>query len=367
MGKTKRQQWSKSKAKSKQYFSKEAIMRKILTISGFWLFLLLVALPLVALSSQATPERFTLDIRSMRFGGSGYVGSFVLTNLINKKSTWLRAACIETGGTIDNLKTLTVQPEKRKKSLIYGTYETTYPAALGISPFEAKYTTAKAIALLQTPFSFFFTIDPNIKSGRDLVGKRIGCSSRGASSTYWIELLLKEVWNIRKDVKLEFLGRGGNHKAVADGKVAVSVASPILIGDKLLSNPGIEEFIATRGADFHCVSISLEDMRILREKTGYPLYGTKVKAGALSPNQSEPIEGALSYNGWMADVELPDDVVYEVCRIIYENYKEFWGHHASLKGLCPEKMPTMAATEKDFHPGAVKFYKEKGLEIGIKK
>jgi TRAP-type uncharacterized transport system substrate-binding protein len=94
-------------------------------------------------------------------------------------------------------------------------------------------------------------------------------------------------------------------------------------------------------------------------------FGSESMATLRRNMQREPFPCSRFANGWFADVGMSDDVVYEVCRIIYENYKEFWPYHVSMKGLHPEYMPKLAATEAEYHPGAIKFYKEKGLEIGI--
>jgi len=72
--------------------------------------------------SQPSREKVAVDILSMKFGGSGYVACFALSEIINKHSPWLRAKVIETAGAIANLKTFSEEPKKRKDSLGYGTW-----------------------------------------------------------------------------------------------------------------------------------------------------------------------------------------------------------------------------------------------------
>lgn len=57
--------------------------------------------------------------------------------------------------------------------------------------------------------------------------------------------------------------------------------------------------------------------------------------------------------------ELPDDAVYQMVKALWENYKEFAPIHPLLKEWTPERFVSKEA-RIPYHPGAVKFYKERG-------
>jgi len=319
-------------------------------------------------SSSETPEQHeqvAIDILSMTFGGSGYVACFALGDIINKNSSWLRATTMETPGGIYNVKLLTEDPEARKKSLIYGTFATNSLAEKGIAPFEKVYTGTRAVSLAQTVAHTYVTLDPNIKSGRDFAGKRIGLPPASSGGKLEPEILMEYAWGVKDKAKLEYIGWSEAIQALRDGMVDVAIANPIFVGEgKVEFNPAMEELMSLR-SDYYFIPISKEDIDTARIKSGYPLFPAELPPGALGPNQTEPHGIARITNGWMAAEELPDDVVYEICRIIYEHYEEFWPRHASLQGLKPEVMATLAPDEDDYHPGAIKFYKDKGLKIGF--
>ena len=71
-----------------------------------------------SLFAEESKEKVSIDILSMGFGGSGYVASFALSELINKKSPILKATCIETGGSVENIKTLAAEPNRRKHTIL---------------------------------------------------------------------------------------------------------------------------------------------------------------------------------------------------------------------------------------------------------
>lgn len=61
----------------------------------------------------------------------------------------------------------------------------------------------------------------------------------------------------------------------------------------------------------------------------------------------------------MASAKTPTDVVYKVTKAIYENKKKLVSSHKAFSGMDPNKMHAKIGVP--YHPGALKFYKEKGL------
>ncbi|MFQ5895878.1 MAG: TAXI family TRAP transporter solute-binding subunit, partial [Nitrospinota bacterium] len=55
----------------------------------------------------------------------------------------------------------------------------------------------------------------------------------------------------------------------------------------------------------------------------------------------------------------PNDVVYNVTKTIFANLDRFRGMHAAFRYLRPKDM--LKGLSAPFHPGAVRYYKEKGL------
>ena len=123
-----------------------------------------------SLFAEESKEKVSIDILSMGFGGSGYVASFALSELINKKSPILKATCIETGGSVENIKTLAAEPNRRKNTIIYSSYITPYLSSRGLHPFQNEYRGVKALSFTMNIMAFLSTLDSNIKSCRWLRG-----------------------------------------------------------------------------------------------------------------------------------------------------------------------------------------------------
>ena len=68
--------------------------------------------------------------------------------------------------------------------------------------------------------------------------------------------------------------------------------------------------------------------------------------------------------GVMASVvtsaKVSDDMVYNVVRAVFENLDDFKKQHPAFANLDPKKM-IKDGLSAPLHPGAAKYYKEKGL------
>jgi TRAP transporter TAXI family solute receptor len=272
---------------------------------------------------------------------------------------------VQSGGAIENLKTLAAEPKRRKNTLMYVSYIAWYMSCEGISPFTSKYGGARALSTSMNVMTVFSTLDPSIKFGKDLAGKRIGFPPKASIGYLNHQLAMKYAWGVWDKTQKEFLGWSDCITALRDGMVDVAVTNPILAGDKAVANPAILELLSGK-KKVNFISITESDLKIIREKSGYPVATSAIAPPfSLGPMQTEPIEGGKDINGWWVDSEFPEDAAYEIVRIIHEYHEEFWSYHASLKGLTPELMSTAANNESEFHPGAVRFYKERGLKMGF--
>jgi len=62
---------------------------------------------------------------------------------------------------------------------------------------------------------------------------------------------------------------------------------------------------------------------------------------------------------FVTKADVPEDVVYEVTRAVFENLDDFRQLHPAFANLTPEQMISKGISA-DIHPGAMKYYKEKG-------
>jgi len=62
----------------------------------------------------------------------------------------------------------------------------------------------------------------------------------------------------------------------------------------------------------------------------------------------------------VTSADVPDDLVYAVVSAVFENLDDFRKQHPAFANLDPKKM-IVDGLSAPLHPGAIKYYKEKGL------
>ena len=63
---------------------------------------------------------------------------------------------------------------------------------------------------------------------------------------------------------------------------------------------------------------------------------------------------------FVSSAEVPEEVVYQVTKAVFENFEDFKKLHPAFGTLQKEDMVTQALSAP-LHPGAEKYYKEAGL------
>ena len=308
-----------------------------------------------------------IDILTNPFGSSGYVLSFALAELINKNSTWLRASCMETKSTRVNVMNLAVNPEKRKNTLVYSAVYTNLQASRGEAPFPKPYTGLKWVAKTILVGIPIFSSDPKIRGPESMIGKRIGLGPKGATTDVGPAAVLK-AWGILDKVKISNLAWSPAKMAFLDGTIDVTIMAIVDIGGGNWKPTPVGAEILASQKPVYFIDQDDKACQKARELTGYPIYPWVVPAGALGPKQPEPVVMQSQCIAWFADSAMDEKIVYEVSRIIWENAEKFREKHATGRGITKENIHMVPGlTEKDMHPGALKFAREKELKIGIGK
>jgi len=62
---------------------------------------------------------------------------------------------------------------------------------------------------------------------------------------------------------------------------------------------------------------------------------------------------------FVTSADVPDDVVYVVVKAVFDNFGQFKKLHPAFANLDPKKMITDSLSAP-IHPGALKYYKERG-------
>jgi len=154
----------------------------------------------------------------------------------------------------------------------------------------------------------------------------------------WSEITPIPVSSVAEGVKVVIEGR-------SDSSATCTIGMPIL-----------EELQAKKGARILPLETSPEAVK--RTNDRFPGYLVKVTPG---PGRTgvEKEQYLWAYDIYLiAREDLPDEAAYQAVRALWENYKDLGAIHVLLKDWTQDRFATKEAI-LPYHPGAIKFYKEK--------
>lgn len=90
------------------------------------------------------------------------------------------------------------------------------------------------------------------------------------------------------------------------------------------------------------------------------LYISEVTPAPNLEGITAPTKVATQDNVLFTHAKAPEEIVYKVVKAIYENKEDLIASFAAFKNFSPKRMAT-PIREVNYHPGAIKFYKEVGI------
>lgn len=323
--------------------------------------------PRAPTTTPAPRKQVALNLYGTVFGGPGYVQTFALSDLINKYSPWVRASIFESMGSMQNVQMAAKKPELRSTSVWYAGTTQAEMLKEGYGPFKGMaHAGLRVVALSGINVLFLYTLNPKIKTEKDLIGKKIATHRAGGLAQVMSEWIFQYGMDLpldRFNIQLLDLVEGKN--AIADG--LIDVATSMVVQDEkgnYIPSTPLQELMLTRNVYF--VSIDPETIRKAGKRSGFTMVPATMPAGALGPKQPQPVSGYITAMAFYVDASMPEDVAYEVTRIFYEYADKFGDYGTPGKAIIRETLPLVPCREADFHPGALKLYKQKGVkEIGM--
>lgn len=198
-----------------------------------------------------------------------------------------------------------------------------------------------------SPYGFNVT-DPNIKSVADLKGKKIYGNMVGMRVVKGaVDILLREAGLKPGDVEiLTFSDVNEATKGIQEGKAIGLWYIPTVI-------PIVE---LDRAKPLYGIPVPKAMADKVREEFPELGYYTWKKGSGIGKADIQYMNQPCSMH---VRADLDPDIVYTVLSTIYAHYDEYKDKHAILKEWTPEQAPTVIFSP--FHPGAIKYFKEKGV------
>jgi hypothetical protein len=188
-----------------------------------------------------------------------------------------------------------------------------------------------------------------IKSIADLKGKKVGVGAPGSGTEANFRQLLDAYGMKKEDVNAQFLSFAESAEAYKDKHIDAFIVTAGI------PNAGIMD-VATQN-EIRILDIPADIRAKLTQK--YPfLAEVRVPANTYKGQPNEVATVAVNAV-LIAGAGLSETIVYNLTKALFENQMELAQAHAKGKEL--NIYAAVKGVSIPFHPGAVKYYKEKGL------
>ena len=200
------------------------------------------------------------------------------------------------------------------------------------------------------PYQIIAAKGSGIKSWSDLKGKRFNIGNPGSGQRGTTEVLMKAYGTSTSDFALATeLTSTEQANALCDGKID---AFGYTVG---VPNAGVA--VATDGCDAYIIDLDTKVEKKLVADTPYYAFATIPKGTYKTTDHDVTTFGVMAT--FVTSSKVPEKVVYEVTRAVFENLDDFKKLHPAFANLDPKNM-IKNGLSAPLHPGAIKYYKEKG-------
>jgi len=290
---------------------------------------------------------------SVLFGGASIVGVYYqvalqISNLMNKhmgeKYNYVGRP---TGGSVFNINAMI------RETFDFGVAQSdrNFQAFNGLADWEDKPVKNLCSVFSMHPETVMLVTrkDTGIKKVTDIKGKRVNIGNPGSGQRFNAEEVLK-IYGIDqdKDIMAEGLQQHEASRALVDRKIDAFFYT--------VGNPSASIEEPAQSTDIVMPPLDHPDIKQLAEDKPYYVY-TKIPAGTYRGVDYDVPTYAVTATV-ITHEKVPDEVVYDMVKSVFEYLDELKASHAAFRILEPKQM--LQGLSAPFHPGAIKYYKEKG-------
>jgi len=310
-----------------------------------------LALTLTAPSPALAQQKF-VSIGTAGLTGVYYAVGGAICRLVNKdrKTHGLRCSVESTGGSVFNINTI----KAGEMDLGVAQSDTSHDAYNGLGVFKTSgaYTKLRSVfSVHPEPVTVLVRKDAQVRHFEDLRGKRFNLSNPGSGSRASVEQLLAAMGWTHKDFALASELRGDETaSALCDGKIdgfSYTIGHPAA---------QIQDPIVTCEAQLVPMTGPVIDKLV----TDNPYLAKVTIPGGLYPHNPDPVDtyGVLAV--FVTSTDVPEESVYVIVKAVFDNLEEFKRLHPAFAHLDARRM-VQDGLSAPLHPGALKYFKEKGL------
>jgi len=305
--------------------------------------------------AMATGTAATAQEKFITIGTGGQTGVYFVVGqsicrLVNRGSAdhGLKCTAPSTGGSIANINAI----KAGDMDMGVAQSDWQFHAYNGTSKFEGdKFDNLRAVFSVHgEPFNVIARKDSGIKSFDDLKGKRVNIGNPGSGQRATMEVVMDaKGWTLDDFALASELKPAEQAAALGDNKVDAIIYT---VGHP---NGSIQEAVSTIDAELVPVTGAAIDKLIADN----PYYAAASIPGGMYKGTDETVNTFGVKATFVTSADVDEDTIYQVVKAVFDNFDRFKRLHPAFENLTEEEMIS-GGLSAPLHPGAEKYYKERG-------
>lgn len=304
----------------------------------------------VAGSAMAADQQF-VTIGTGGVTGVYYPTGGAICRLVNKgrKEHGIRCSVESTGGSVYNTRTI------RAGELDFGVVQSDVQSAAvsGTGKFadDGAYAGLRALfSVHPEPMHVMARADAGINSVAGFKGKKVNIGNPGSGTRVLAETLMEHYGVSTGDLALAAeLKSSEQSAALCDGKIDATIWAAGL------PNGSSQEATSTCNVKIIDLAGAGRDSLLAANSA----YAAAYIPGGMYPNNPDDIQSWGPKATFVTSADVSDEVAYAVVSAVFENFDAFKKLHPAFGRLKESEMIADGLTA-EIHPGAMKYYKERG-------
>ena len=317
------------------------------------IFVSLIVGAALALSGGAhAQEKYSLSIATGGTGGVYYPLGGGLANLLSKYVPGMQATAEVTGGSVDNLKLIA----SGKPYIAFSMADAGQDAYRGEDKFKGNKVPLRTLMILYPNRMHVVSIEgAGVTKMSDLKGKRVSTGSPGSATEVMAFRVIEAAGLDRdRDMTRERLGVAESVNAIKDRKIDAFFwvgGLPTAAVTDLANTPGIKIKMIDHA----------DTVAAMNKKYG-PLYIEDVIPKSVYRGMDTDNRQATVWNILVSHEKLSDWTAYNIVKTIFDKRDDLIAVHKEAENFKLENQKA-AASPIPFHPGAAKYFAERGVKL----
>ncbi len=295
-------------------------------------------------------QKKMLSIGSGGTGGVYYPLGGGLANVLSKHLPGYQVTSEVTGGSVDNLKLVGTN----RADIGFSMVDAAWDAHNGSDKFNGGKLPVRTLAVLYPNRMHAVTVDgTGIAGMQDLKGRRISVGSPG-SATEIMALRILEAYGLQDAVTRERLSVAESVNAMKDRKIDA------FFWTGGLPTAAVTDLAATPGMSIRFIDHA-DAVSRMNAKYG-PLYSETVISRDVYPGMPRDNRNATVWNILVASQDMPEALAYDVVKALFDYRQDLVTVHKEAEHIALSNQ-SGKLSPVPFHPGALRYYREKGVQV----